>query len=279
MIGVWLKSKLTLTRAIIAGNVLVALLSWALVHSGRFDFIRAYFPLHRGDLAEGRVWELFTYSWIHAPLSGFWTLHLLFNMVTLASFGRVVEERLGPRNLAFIYFGGGIFAGLCALLEMSVRQRLGVEGTVSLVGASGAVLSVAAAFAWMYPEVKLLVFPVPVPIQARKVVCWMLGISWLLLLAWPDSFICHSAHIGGIVWGLFYMWSMEHPFYRGRRFRSQPVLYRGFSPRDPEDSVDEWEEDRLRVEADRVLEKIHLYGMESLTPKEKTILDRARHLL
>jgi len=280
MISEWLRRNVTMTRTIIFGNVVIALTAWVLAHFGgkNADFIHAYFPLHFGGMVQGRFWELLSYMWVHAPLEGPWSLHLIFNMITLASFGRVVEERLGPRNFAYIYFGGGIFAGVSALMEMSVRAMLGAPGAAVLEGASGAVLAVAAAFAWLYPEVKLLVFPIPAPVQARKVVYWMLGISWLLILTWPNSFISHSAHIGGLVWGLFYMWNMEHPLIRWGRSSVRPVIARGGSLNDFEDSVDGWEEDRLRIEADRVLEKIHLLGMESLTPHERTILDRARHL-
>lgn len=279
MTAVWLRSKLTLTRTIVAANLLIALVSWALVHLGKSDFIWNYFRLRQGDLSEGKIWELFSYMWVHAPLSGAWTFHLLFNMVTMASVGKAVEERLGPRNLALIYLGGGVFAGLCALLEMKLRQMLGVPGASSLIGASGAIMAVIAAFAWVYPDVKVLAFPIPAPIQARKMVCWLLGISWLLLLVWPESFISHSAHIGGLVWGLAFMWAMDRPSPRGRRLRSRSIQAYGEFPPELEDPVDGWDEDRLRVELDGVLEKIHRLGMDSLSQRERTILDRARHLL
>ncbi|MFQ3671168.1 MAG: rhomboid family intramembrane serine protease [Verrucomicrobiia bacterium] len=258
-------------------NLAVAVMGLLMRVTGRPDWIMEYGALFVPDLLTGSIWQLFTYMWIHAELQGLGILHILFNMLTLAAFGPVVERNLGPGNFGKLYLLGGVVSGLCYVVEILVRWSFGGGPSLPLVGASGAVLAVCTAFAWMFPEARLFLLLIPVPIKARTVVLGAIGVSVVLMLVDGASFIAHSAHLGGIIWGLVYM----------RRLTRKLVHY-GYPVREPareipvtvldrvDDGVDLWDRDRLELEADRVLEKISRYGLGSLTERDRMVLERVR---
>src|SRR3954469_22070540 len=62
-------------------------------------------------LTEGKVWQLFTFQFIHA---GF--LHVFFNCLTLYFFGKALEIGLATRHWLGIYFGGALAGGLLQAL-------------------------------------------------------------------------------------------------------------------------------------------------------------------
>src|SRR5437868_12567182 len=72
------------------------------------------FGLSLAGIAEGKVWQLFTFQMLHdAPVP----FHLLFNGLGLFFFGRVIEEALGSRRFLLLYFLSGTFGGGVQLLS------------------------------------------------------------------------------------------------------------------------------------------------------------------
>jgi hypothetical protein len=72
---------------------------------------------------------------------------------------------------------------------------------VPFVGASGAVLGVAMAFAIQNPDAELMIFPIPVPIKARTLVMIIAGLDLLGAMVGGNSGIAHVAHLGGLAFG------------------------------------------------------------------------------
>ena len=70
-----------------------------------------------------------------------------------------------------------------------------------MVGASGGVLGVVLAFGVMFPEVKLAVFPIPVPIKAKWVISGFVVVSLALGVTDAAPSIAHFAHLGGMLFG------------------------------------------------------------------------------
>ncbi|MGH7537933.1 MAG: rhomboid family intramembrane serine protease [Gemmatimonadales bacterium] len=223
-----------------------------------------------------RPWTLVTYQFVHSGI-----LHLAFNMVALYFFGPPVEARLGGRRFLVFYllcgFGGAALSGLLVLLA-----PFGL-----LVGASGAVLGVAVAFAWYWPDAPVLVFPFPEPFAAKWLVTFTVAIS--LALAWlgaatgASDGVSHLAHLGGIGTALLILKTQDLRAARHeRRLRrnsvpdavvsSAAMVARSSDPKGRAGGAPRRSADRTQTEIDRVLDKISASGINSLTPAERKFL-------
>src|ERR687885_2538087 len=127
-----------------------------------------------------------------------WVGHLLANMLMLFVFGTAVEARMGSRNFLMYYLFCGIGAAVFALL------LAGVMPVGPFVGASGAVLGVAVAFAMFWPDAELIVFPLPVPIKARTLVMGLVALDVIGSQLWRNDGIAHIAHVGGALFGYLF---------------------------------------------------------------------------
>lgn len=223
-----------------------------------------------------RPWTLITYQFVHESI-----LHLAFNLIALYFFGPPVEARLGGRRFIAFYLlcglGGAALAGM-----LSQIVYLGL-----LVGASAAVLGVAVAFAWYWPDAPVLVFPFPEPFAAKWLVTFTIAIS--LALAWLGSAtglgggISHLAHLGGIATALLILKTADWRVSRHERLLRKSVvpdavvssaaLVARASDRDRRSGPARGRSpDRTQAEIDRVLDKISASGLGSLTPAERKFL-------
>src|SRR3972149_4491006 len=124
-------------RRLIAANAVVYLLTITVFTGTWFSQAFAFAP----SAALTQPWTFVTYAFVHG---GF--LHLAFNMLMLFFFGPAVEERLGGRGVIGYY----LFCGLGgAALSFAIALLAPVA---PFVGASGAVLGVALAFALYWPD-------------------------------------------------------------------------------------------------------------------------------
>jgi membrane associated rhomboid family serine protease len=111
-------------------------------------------------LAIRRPWTFLTYTFVHGGL-----MHLVGNMLLLFFLGSAVETRMGSRAFILYYLYCGIGAAVLAL---------GLSGLIPVhpfIGASGAVLGVALAYAMFWPDAELILFPLPIPLSTYSVLC------------------------------------------------------------------------------------------------------------
>jgi membrane associated rhomboid family serine protease len=138
-------------------------------------------------------------------LHGDW-LHLIFNMWTLWLFGCALESRLGSLRFVVFYLACGVGAGL-------VHVAFNSGSPVPVIGASGAVAGVIAAYAWSYPRaeitllIPIIVFPLFVDVPAMLFAALWFGLQLLqgygeMLGPAVGSGIAWWAHAGGFVVGL-----------------------------------------------------------------------------
>jgi membrane associated rhomboid family serine protease len=135
---------------------------------------------------------LITYMFLH----GGW-VHLIGNMLFLWVFGDNIEDAMGHLRFIMFYLMCGIFAAL-------VHAYMLPHSELPLIGASGAVAGVIAAYLILHPKVKvwvLALWRIPIKITAA----WALGI-WILaqfvsLLFESEEAIAWWAHIGGLAAG------------------------------------------------------------------------------
>jgi len=98
-----------------------------------------------------------------------------------------------------------------ALLEMK-RLFLNSPSLVT-VGASGALFGLLLAFWWLFPDAKMMVFPLPIPIKARILIP-LYGLYELYqgYLRNPTDNVAHFAHLGGMFFGaiIIFYWKKKH---------------------------------------------------------------------
>jgi membrane associated rhomboid family serine protease len=251
-----------------------------------------YLALSLEGLKHGFVWQLVTFQFLHG---GF--LHLLLNCWALYVFGREVEWALGKVRFVTLYFSSGVVGGLLQMLVSLLWPGYFFSNFLhTVVGASAGVLGVVAAFAMLFPErvlTLLLFFVIPVNIRA-KYLLWMSLVLAALGIAFPNSpfggNIAHAAHLGGILTGLAFIRLREEMQYRSRAWppfnlhratrlvRKTPVLKVHGGPGSKTDSPGEIpSEEFISREVDPILDKISAHGIQSLTERERRILEAARN--
>src|SRR6266851_3431166 len=152
-------------------------------------------------------------------------------------------------------------------------------------GASVAVLGVAVAFAWYWPDDAVLIFPLPDPIAAKWLVTFLIGLDLALALIGATDGIAHIAHLGGVATALLYLKGQDWRATRGERHGRHPpessvlvsqpprVSRSGAIPPSAQRTRSRSEPDaRANAEIDRVLDKIIASGVDSLTPAERKFL-------
>ena len=202
--------KLTpITRNIIILNVIFYLVSNFVAFPKFYELFSVYYvgsPFFR-------IWQVITHMFMHAPLGqGIGLTHILFNMLTLMSFGPVLEQVLGERKYIILYFLSGIGAYLlnCAWNFFEITQGASLQEiySIPMMGASGAIFGVVAAFSTMFPDAKLFFMFIPFPIKAKYLLPGIIVISLYLGFSGSMGGIAHFAHIGGAIVGfiLAKMW-------------------------------------------------------------------------
>jgi membrane associated rhomboid family serine protease len=254
-------------RLIIANAVVLLLLMTLFTSRDAFQALQ-FSP----RVAFTRPWTFLSYMFVHANL-----LHLLANMLMLFVFGTAVESRMGSRNFLMYYFFCGVGAAVFSLL------LAGVMPIGPFVGASGAVLGVAVAFATFWPDAELIVFPIPVPIKARTLVIGLVALDVIGSRLWPTDGIAHMAHVGGALFGYIFFrvqsFSRRSPEQPARAVERVVMVQSGSSEPDRQTPVTPMrhqrrvDSDPVAAEVDRVLDKISEKGLSSLTAAERRFLD------
>jgi membrane associated rhomboid family serine protease len=257
---------------LLVANLIAYLLKSTLFWAPRFLALFGFSPF----AVWGRPWTLVTYQFVHASI-----LHLAFNLVALYFFGPPVEARLGGRRFIGFYILCGIGGAILSALLVPLF------GDQLVVGASGAVLGVAVAFAWYWPDAPVQVFPFPEPFAAKWLVTFTVAIS--LALAWLSAAtglsdgVSHLAHLGGIGTAFLILktadWRMTRHEQRLRRtsipnavVSSAALVARSSDPGRRSPGPRRRPADRTQAEIDRVLDKISASGINSLTPAERKFL-------
>ncbi len=209
-----------------------------------------------------RPWTLLTYM-----VTQFSVLHLLFNMLWLFWFGKLILITLSGRHIAALYFYGGILGGI---LYLSYGSFAGTAGI--LFGSSASVLSVMTGAAIRIPNYRINLFL----IGAVKVK-WIAMVSILLTFLGVGGGMsgAQTAHIGGIVGGALFMIILKNgkDLSKWMTFKSTRVdqHYRKRSGRKVAKHLRKVNNERARL--DELLDKINTTGYSGLTRREKRELE------
>jgi membrane associated rhomboid family serine protease len=148
-----------------------------------------------------RIWQPVTSMFVHADFP-----HLLFNMLGLFFFGRMLEQAFGTKRFLIYYFVCGIGASLIYIAwAVFSYYRYMSHGEVyefgSCVGASGAVFGLLMGAAMLFPNTQFLIYGI-IPMRLG-VMAILYGTYELIMLMrdLPQDRVAHIAHIGGLIFG------------------------------------------------------------------------------
>lgn len=167
-----------------------------------------------------RFWQPLTHMFVHANFT-----HLLVNMFTLWMFGRTVEYDLGAKKFIWYYLLCGLGAALLQLtvnwIEINslagsgdyIAAAQAVNG--QMVGASGAIFGLLAAFGVMHANSMVMMLIPPIPMKAKWFVLIYAVIELLFGVSGVNDGVAHFAHLGGALWGFLILlyWKKKGKIY------------------------------------------------------------------
>jgi len=216
-------------------------------------------------------WQFLTTGFAHDPDQ---LNHILFNMLGLYCFGMPLEERFGRREFLRFYLTA-IVLGSVVWSASSYFLTPGGGPDIPLIGASGGVTATIILFCALYPRATVLanfLFPIP---------AWLLGVITIGGDLYGSmnrmSHVAFDVHLAGAALALCY-WYFGWNFGRLpgmdelKRIVAMPKKWLTTRPplkvHDPEHYYED-----LDAQADRLLQKIHDQGEDSLTPQERRLLE------
>lgn len=211
-----------------------------------YSLFALYFP--KNDLFQ--PWQIVTHMFMHGGFS-----HILFNMFALWMFGTAVEQVFGKKKFIFFYISAGLGAALLQLgyyyfnfysglnvltangLDQAtimntlnegkyntgwetflgvdeLRSFLGVFNS-SMVGASGAIMGILVAYGMLFPNSKLMLIFLPIPIKAKYFIPAIIALDLISAITGQSFFspgnTAYIAHIGGALTGfiIMYFWKKD----------------------------------------------------------------------
>lgn len=267
------------------------------------------FGLHFFLANDFRWYQLMTYMFLHGGLG-----HLFFNMFAVWMFGRTIEFSMSSKRFLVYYLVCGIGAGLTQELVQYIHYlilglhhydqiSMGLGNVIPVgeylnqwttIGASGAVYGILLAFGMTYPNERIFIFPIPIPIMAKYFVIGYAAIELFEALGRPGDGIAHFAHLGGMLFGLllilywrnggrnrrknnfsdFYNRNGGSDHFRnwfGQRFqkKDKPRFTIHRDERFGQEMAYRKKNKEEEEEMDHILDKIRKNGYEALSPEEK----------
>lgn len=210
-------------------NVLVWLFMALIPAAGRV--LDHYLALYYFSSPAFQPYQLFTYMFLHGNF-----MHLFFNMFALFIFGKTIEMAMGSSRFLFYYVSCGICAALVqmavfaiyihnleGLLPADVVSQVVEQGygilqrgynytdpdcatlnafiNTPMVGASGAIYGVLLAFGFLFPNVPVYIFFIPVPVKAKWLIIGYFAIELIYGISGSADGVAHFAHLGGMIFG------------------------------------------------------------------------------
>lgn len=208
------------------------------------NLFSGWFAMHFPKNPAFQPWQIVTHMFMHGGV-----MHLALNMFALWMFGSPVEQALGSKRFLFIYFSAGLGAlalqlgeyyfrfmpafneliaagfseteilnmfdngrgvrGMSALQVESLQEAFNFY-TAAMVGASGCIMGILAAFGMMNPNAELMLIFLPIPVKAKFFIPAILTLETIMGLSGQSIFgganIAHFAHVGGAITGAIIMW-------------------------------------------------------------------------
>jgi len=213
-----------------------------------------------------QLWRYITFQFLHST-GDLW--HIAWNMLGLYFLGTPLERRYGSRRFVKFYLSCGVAAGIAFVVIGALGD---LPRNMPIIGASGGVYGVVLAAAVFLPHFRLIIlfFPVPIRLAALLIFGRMILLVLLALRAGrTDAAMSDVAHLGGAAAAAFWIWVLPRIRTGKRRVREKT-------------NAGAWrrkmaKQEDLQRDIDRILQKIHEHGLNSLSRSErKTLQDATR---
>lgn len=151
-------------------------------------------------LAQGWLWQPFTYAFVHSGL-----FHILFNLLVVWTVGSELEGLWGRKTFA----GYLLVCGLGAAFTYGLFSLLGIGPGVwqPVVGSSGIVYGLLLAYGILFGD-RTMYFFMLFPLPARYFVMLLGGIELISSVFYSNNGVAHLAHLGGMAFGFLFLLSM-----------------------------------------------------------------------
>lgn len=154
------------------------------------------------SLAFSQPWRFVTSIFMHAGI-----FHLFFNMFALVTFGNYLELKIGSKRFLFVFFVSGLIGNLLYFLWNP-------SSPIPAIGASGAIFGIIGTLTILYPYLLVYFFYVPMPLIFASLIWLFISIIGMFI----PSQIAHQAHLGGLLFGMFY------GYYLRKKLLSRPRI-------------------------------------------------------
>lgn len=277
-----LRGPRSVAGRLLVANIALAVLGWLIANRGADPILLLWgnFNVAEG-IARFQIWRFASYSFLHADL-----LHLLFNMMMLWFCGPLLERELGGRRLLVFWFLCAAAGALAMTLLAVVPGLLPAGARTPMVGASAAIYGMLAALAARLPGLRVRLFFPPVELSMRTLAWISIGLSLLLFMSGSRNLGGEASHLGGALAGYLLAsrpWLLDLPNFLRPRPRLRAVPGGDSRPRSSGGpasvSGPRGSGKPTREDIDRVLDKISSHGIQSLSEKERRILEAAREEL
>ena len=118
-------------------------------------------------------------------------MHILFNMLALASFAPILESYWGDKKILAFYIATGIGAGI---IYAVINYFFFPGNSGPMLGASGAIYGILMAFGMVFPNLEIMLLFPPIPLKAKYMVFVMGGLTYFMD---RSGGVAHMAHLGG----------------------------------------------------------------------------------
>jgi rhomboid-like protein len=230
-----LENATTTVKALLAINVLIFVITYFMPE------MQQSLALHYFKSPLFKPYQIITHFFMHGGFG-----HIAFNMYALVIFGSVVERIIGAQKFLTLYLLSAVGAFILHMLVVNFQladlspetiQQLSTEGADilasnqnyvdetlgaanlkfngAMLGASGAIMGVLAAFGVMYPDAKLGIIFLPFQFKAKYFILFYMAIELFLGVnefSWDN--IAHFAHIGGAIVGFILMMTWKKGYVR-----------------------------------------------------------------
>lgn len=222
-----------------------------------------------------KPWTLFTYMFLHIEF-----FHILFNMLMLFWFGRIFTEYLGNKKFISTYILGGLAGALLYIFAFNVFPVFyQIIPSAYALGASASVLAILVAIATYVPNYTMHLILIG-PVKLKYIALFLVILDLLSIESGNPG--GHIAHLGGAIFGFFYIrqlqkgrnltgWFDKMLDFFGTSFKPKPKIKVVYKRKKTDEEFNA--EKKLKQERiDAILDKISKSGYESLTKEEKEIL-------
>jgi len=262
-------------------GIINVLTLWSRLGSFEAKFVMPFMalPSNVGDFIF-KPWTLISYGFIH---NGF--LHILFNMLFLYWFGKLIKEYLGSQKVLSIFFLGIMAGGLLYILLYNFLPLFqDAVGESRLLGASAGVFSIVVGAATFMPNYTLMLLFIG-PVRIKYIAIFYVLLSFLQSAGANAG--GEIAHLGGAVMGFIYIKQLQKGNDWGTPIAAFMNWVKSFFIRQPKIKVSYSRKAKSNAKAsanvsrgeqdeiDTILDKISESGYESLSSDEKQKLFNA----